>query len=58
MMDLVKMGYVDLDGAKLHRVEGRHAYRSDLWFPHNAIWFRRNAQGVTSGHTDDNTIVR
>ena len=58
MADLVKMGYVDLDGAKLHRVEGRHAYRADLWFPHQALWFKRNAQGVSSGHDDDNTIVR
>jgi hypothetical protein len=58
MVDLVKMGYVDLDGAKLHRVEGRHAYRADLWMPHNAIWFSRNAHGALSGLADDNTIVR
>lgn len=58
MVDLVKMGYVDLDGAKLHRVEGRHAYRADLWMPHQAIWFSRNAHGVATGLTDDNTIVR
>src|SRR3990167_1092873 len=30
MVDLVPMGFVDLDGATLHRVEGRHAYRADL----------------------------
>jgi hypothetical protein len=45
MVDVVKMGYVDLDGSKLHRIEGRHSYRADLWFPHNAIWFLRAAQG-------------
>jgi hypothetical protein len=56
--DLVPMGYVDLDGAKLHRVEGRHAYRADLWIPHQAIWFRRNCVGRMYGLTDDNTIVR
>jgi hypothetical protein len=58
MVDLVPMGYVDLDGAKLHRVEGRHAYRADLWFPHQAIWFLRNCVGRGSGLTDDKTIIR
>lgn len=58
MVDLVKMGYVDLDGAKLHRVEGRHAYRADLWIPHQAIWFLRNCVGRGFGLTDDKTIVR
>lgn len=58
MVDLVPMGYVDLDGAKLHRIEGRHAYRSDLWIPHQAIWFLRNCVGRGFGLTDDKTIVR
>lgn len=58
MVDLVPMGYVDLDGAKLHRVEGRHAYRADLWIPHQAIWFLRNCVGRGFGLTDDLTIVR
>lgn len=58
MADLVPMGYVDLDGAKLHRIEGRHAYRSDLWFPHEALWFMRSAQGVLTDLNDDNTIIR
>ena len=58
MVDAVKMGYVDLDGAKLHRIEGRHAYRADLYFAHQAIWFARNQHGVVSGITDDNTIRR
>jgi hypothetical protein len=57
-LDLAKMGYVDLDGAKLHRIEGRHAYRADLWFPHNLAWFARNAQGVLEDLEDDNNIVR
>jgi hypothetical protein len=56
--NLVEMGYVDLDGAKLHRVEGRHAYRADLWFPHQAIWFRRNAVGKITNLTDISSIVR
>lgn len=58
MLDLVKRGFIDLDGAELHRIEGRHAYRADLWFPHNAIWFSRNAHGALTGLDDDNTIVR
>ncbi|MFL5912770.1 MAG: phage major capsid protein [Gaiellaceae bacterium] len=58
MVDVVKMGYVDLDGAKLHRIEGRHAYRADLYFAHQAIWFARNQQGRVSGLADDNTIRR
>jgi hypothetical protein len=58
MADLAKMGYVDLDGAKLHRTEGRHAYRADLWFPHEAIWFARNAVGVLKDLEDDNEIIR
>lgn len=58
MLDLVKPGYIDADGAKLHRVEGKHAYRADLYYPHNAIVFRRNAQGCISDLEDDNTIVR
>lgn len=58
MADLVPMGYVDLDGAKLHRIEGRHSYRADLWMPHNVLWFARNCHGRIDGLTDDNTIVR
>jgi hypothetical protein len=58
MMDLVKMGYVDLDGAKLHRIEGRHAYRADLYYPHGAIWFSRAAHRVIYNLTDDLTILR
>ena len=58
MADLVKMGYVDLDGAKLHRIEGRHAYRADLWFPHNAIWFSRSAHARIGDLQDDYTILR
>lgn len=58
MVDVVKMGYVDLDGSKLHRVEGRHLYRADLYFPHQAIWFLRNRHGVINNLTDDSTIVR
>lgn len=58
MLDLVKMGYVDLDGAKLHRVEGRHAYRADLWMPHQAIVFLRSAHGVLADLNDDATILR
>ena len=58
MIDVVKMGYVDLDGAQLHRIEGRHAYRADLYFAHNAIWFKRNAQGVAKNLADDLTITR
>lgn len=58
MVDVVKMGYVDLDGAKLHRIEGRHAYRADLYFAHQAIWFSLNRQGVLTGLQDDNTLVR
>jgi hypothetical protein len=57
-LDLAKMGYTDLDGAKLHRTEGRHAYRADLWFPHNVAWFSRNAHGVITDLEDDNTIRR
>lgn len=57
-MDLVPMGYVDLDGARLHRIEGRHAYRADLWFPHNLIWFMRSAHGVLEDLIDDNEILR
>lgn len=58
MMDLAKMGYVDLDGAKLHRIEGRHAFRADLWFPHGALWFIRAAQRAILNLSDDVTIVR
>jgi hypothetical protein len=58
MVDVVKMGYVDLDGSKLHRIEGRHSYRADLWFPHNAIWFLRAAQGRIKNVADDLTIMR
>jgi hypothetical protein len=58
MVDVVKMGYVDLDGSKLHRIEGRHSYRADLWFPHNAIWFLRAAQGRMKNVADDLTIMR
>lgn len=58
MVDVVKMGYVDLDGSKLHRIEGRHSYRADLWFPHNAIWFLRAAQGRLKNVADDLTIMR
>lgn len=58
MCDVVKMGYVDLDGAKLHRVEGRHAWRADLYFAHQALWFARSVHGKISGLADDNTIVR
>lgn len=58
MVDVVKMGYVDLDGSKLHRIEGRHSYRADLWFPHNAIWFLRAAQGRIKNVADDLSILR
>lgn len=58
MMDLVKMGYVDLDGAKLHRMEGRHAYRADLYFPHGVIWFSRSAHKMIYDLADDTTITR
>jgi hypothetical protein len=58
MADLVPMGFVDLDGSRLHRVEGRHAYRSDLWFPHEALWFMRSCQGVLQDIEDDQTIIR
>lgn len=58
MMDLAKMGYVDIDGAKLHRIEGRHAFRADLWFPHGALWFIRAAQRAIVDLSDDVTIVR
>jgi hypothetical protein len=58
MIDLVPMGYVDLDGAKLHRVEGRHAYRADLWMPHECIVFMRSAHGVIQDLADDNSIIR
>lgn len=50
-------GYVDLDGAKLHRIEGRHAWRADYWMPWGVIWFLRNAHGVLKDLVDDNTIV-
>jgi len=58
MVDVVKLGYVDLDGSKLHRVEGRHAWRADLWFPHNALWKLRAAQGRIKNVLDDLTILR
>jgi hypothetical protein len=58
MVDLVKMGYVDLDGAKLHRVENRHVYVAYLWFPHQAIWFSRNAHYAIGDLVDDVTILR
>jgi hypothetical protein len=57
-LDLVPMGFVDLDGAKLHRVEGRHAYRADLWCPHNIIYFLASANGRLSDLIDDSTITR
>ncbi len=57
-IDLVKMGFIDLDGARLHRIEGRHAYRADLWFPHNVIIFLGSAWGRLGDLVDDNTIVR
>lgn len=57
-MDLAAMGYVDLDGAELHRMEGRHVYRADLWMPHGIIWFLRNAHGVLADLQDDSSIVR
>lgn len=56
--DLAKMGYIDLDGAKLHRISGRHAYRADLWFPHNILWFARSAHGRLDDLEDDDSIVR
>lgn len=58
MLDLVKMGYVDLDGAKLHRIENRHVYVAYLWFPHQAIWFSRNAHYLLGDLTDDAGILR
>lgn len=58
MVDLVPLGMVDLDGATLHRVEGRHAYRADCWVPHEAIWYKRSCHGKITGLTDDDTIVR
>lgn len=58
MVDLVPMGFIDLDGATLHRVEGRHAYRADLWVPHEAVWYKRSCHGVITGLDDDNSIVR
>lgn len=58
MVDLVEMGYVDLDGAKLHRIENRHVYVAYLWFPHQAIWFDRQAHGAIGDLTDDVTILR
>jgi hypothetical protein len=58
MLDLVQMGFVDLDGAQLHRLEGRHAFRADLYFPHNAVYFMRSAMGVLKDITDDAGIVR
>lgn len=58
MVDVVKMGYVDLDGSKLHRIEGRHSFRADLWFPHNALWYLRAAQGRLKNCLDDMTILR
>lgn len=57
-LDLVKMGFVDLDGARLHRIEGRHAYRAELWFPHNNIAFLPSTWGHISDLQDDLTIVR
>lgn len=57
-IDLVKKGFIDLDGAELHRIEGRHAYRADLWFPHNLLWFSRSAHGVLTDLDDDNSIIR
>lgn len=58
MADLVPMGYVDLDGAKLHRIEGRHSYRADLWFAHQGIWFARAAHFELFDLNDDYTILR
>lgn len=58
MMDLAKMGYIDTDGAKLHRIEGRHAFRADLWFPFGPVWYDRPAHGVITDVLDDLTIVR
>ncbi|MGH7864094.1 MAG: hypothetical protein ACREQB_03835, partial [Candidatus Binataceae bacterium] len=54
-MDLVKMGFVDLDGARLHRIEGRHAYRAELWFPHNNIVFLASTWGRLGDLSDDNS---
>lgn len=58
MMDLVKMGFVDVDGAKLHRMEGRHAYRADLFVPHGPIWFSRAAHRMIHNLADDTSITR
>jgi hypothetical protein len=58
MMDLQKMGFIDADGAKLHRVEGRHAFRADLWFPFGPVWYDRPAHGGIVNAQDDLTILR
>lgn len=58
MMDLAKMGYIDTDGAKLHRIEGRHAFRADLWFPFGPVWYDRPAHGGIVNAQDDLTILR
>lgn len=58
MADLVPMGYIDIDGSKLKRIEGRHAFRSDCWVPHQALWFMRSATGRLHNLTDDQSIVR
>ncbi|MGE0347320.1 MAG: phage major capsid protein [Gemmatimonadales bacterium] len=58
MVDLVSMGYIDLDGAKLHRVEGKHVYVAYLWFPHQSIWFDRQAHIAIGDLIDDATILR
>lgn len=58
MMDLAKMGYIDTDGAKLHRIEGRHAFRADLWFPFGPVWYDRPAHRSIINAQDDLTILR
>jgi hypothetical protein len=58
MMDLAKMGWIDLDGAKLKRIEGRHAFRADLWFPFGPVWYDRPAHGGIINAQDDLTILR
>ena len=57
-IDLKKMGYVDMDGSKLHRIEGRHAYRADLWMPHGVIRFSRSSHKLITNIKDDLTILR
>jgi hypothetical protein len=58
MVDAVKMGYVDLDGAKLHRIEGpaRLPRGSVLRAPGDLVLAQQHGQ--VNGLTDDNTIRR